>query len=461
MRRDALAIWQAGVDRVRADRLVAENVQVDGQWLLVGGEPIDLRPIRRVVVVGAGKAGAAMAAGLEQALGPRFLDDKQVQGWINVPEDCLRSLARIHLHAARPAAVNEPTEAGVRGSLQILRLVAELGPADLCLALISGGGSALLPAPREGISLADKLALTRLLSAAGATIHELNTVRSCLSRIKGGQLAGACRAGRLEVLVLSDVPGDPLEVIASGPTVLPSAGAVDALAVLERYEARAAGVGQHVFDVLDRPAPPPRPSCRVRHLVIGNNALAVDAAGATAERLGYSHAMIAAAATEGSAEGVGRRLAAMALHMRANPGPDCLVSGGEPTVQLVDPARRGRGGRNQQLVLAALEQFGPALGEGIVLLSGGTDGEDGPTDAAGAMFDPGLARAARQAGLNPALSLRRNDAYTFFESAGGLVRTGPTGTNVCDLRVVLVDRVELAQRASHSAPQSQRRESNP
>jgi hydroxypyruvate reductase len=184
--------------------------------------------------------------------------------------------------------------------------------------------------------------------------------------------------------------------------------------------------------------------------VIGNNAVAVDAAGLEAERRGYSHAMVAAGQLEGEADRIGRHLAGMARHMRHTAGPDCLISGGEPTVTLVDESARGLGGRNQQLVLAALCELAASTDtrvrsplEGMLILSGGTDGEDGPTDAAGALVDGSLANAARQNGLDPEDYLRRNDAYRFFEPLGGLIKTGPTHTNVCDVRVVLVDRKEL------------------
>jgi glycerate-2-kinase len=178
------------------------------------------------------------------------------------------------------------------------------------------------------------------------------------------------------------------------------------------------------------------PHCRVTHHILANNATAVDAAGAEAERLGYSHAMISANKPEGAAEDVGRHLAAMAQQMRGAAGPDCLISGGEPTVTLVDESRRGTGGRNQQLALAALLELGDC--QGVALLSAGTDGEDGPTDAAGAFVTEDVARTARRLQLNPSDFLARNDAYHFFQNAGGLFVTGPTHTNVCDLRIVLV-----------------------
>jgi hydroxypyruvate reductase len=398
LRSDALRIWQAGVAGVRADRLMDATLRVEGSTLVVGDDSLDLNSVRRIVVVGAGKAGAGMAAALEQILGPRLMEAKQLTGWINVPADCVQTLTRIHLHAARPAGRNEPTAEGVQGTSEILRLVESLGPADLCLCLLSGGGSALLPAPVSAVTLADKLAITRHLSGAGADIRQLNAVRKRLSRLKGGGLARACRAGRLISLIISDVMGDPLDVIASGPTVPDTATAADALAVLAKSRAREAGIAPRVFDYLQAQAnepPPTPPTCQVTNLVIGNNATAVDAAGVEAERLGYSHAMHSAR-DDGTAEEVGQKLAAMAVSMRGRPGPNCLISGGEPVVRLIDEARRGLGGRNQQLVLASLVELNRDA-EGIVILSGGTDGEDGPTDAAGALMDAQVIAAAEAA----------------------------------------------------------------
>jgi hydroxypyruvate reductase len=453
LRDDALAIWRAGVEAVRSDRLVRESVRVAGNELRIGNERLRLSRIRRIAVIGAGKAGAGMAAGLEEALGEQVLQEKQVSGWVNVPEDCVRPLRRIHLHSARPAGRNEPTAAGVRGTEEILRLVESLDENDLCLCLISGGGSALLPAPLDGITLADKQAVTQHLSAAGANIKELNTVRKRLSRVKGGALARACRAGTLISLIISDVLGDPLDMIASGPTVEDPSTSDAALDVLERFHSREAGISERVFDVLRRAADdtkerrqPPAPA-RIVNLVIGNIAVAVDAAGMEAERRGYSHAMSCATQPEGEAEEIGRHLAQMALRMQAEGGPDCLITGGEPIVRLTPAGERGLGGRNQQLALAALEEIvrgassnAPNPLEGMVILSGGTDGEDGPTDAAGAMIDSQIWESACEQGLDLAAHLRRNDAYHFFEAAGGLIKTGPTHTNVCDVRVVVVSR---------------------
>ena len=464
LRSDALGIWHAGLEAVRSDRLVRRAFRVEGSRLVVGPEEIPLAAVRRIAVVGAGKAGAGMAAAIENALGPHLAAQKHLTGWVNVPADCAASSVdrtrrvrpsahrprergarcglHIHLHPARPAGLNEPTAEGVAGAEQILRLVESLGPEDLCVGLISGGGSALLPAPAAGLTLDDKLAVTRHLSAAGASIEELNTVRKQLSRIKGGRLARACRAGRFLVLVISDVLGDPLDLIASGPTVADPASPADALAVLRKYAAEEGGLAPRVFDYLRRPpeGPQPPPQCRVTNLIIGNNATAVEAAAVEARRRGYVPAMTSEGRSEGPAEEVGRRLAETALEMRAGAGPDCLISGGEPVVRLVPAEHRGLGGRSQQLALAALQRLAEDGAAGLALVSAGTDGEDGPTDAAGALVDADVLRAVRRHGLDPAAFLARNDAYHFFAAAGGLLKTGPTHTNVCDVRVLVVAR---------------------
>lgn len=443
---------------MRPERLLPEIVQVDGLMLTIADEVIDLDSVGRIEVVGAGKAGAAMAAALEDALGDELLAAKDVQGWINVPADCVRPLKRIHLHAGRPAGVNMPTAEGVQGSEEILRRVESLAANDLCLCLISGGGSALLPAPVAEITLADKLAVTQHLHSAGANIEELNTVRKALSRIKGGGLAQACRAGRLIALIISDIVGDPLDMIASGPTVECVTPPTEALAILDRYDAREANISSAVFAYLQSGNATPavadekakRSVCDVTNVIIANNAVALDAAGLKAVDLGYAHVAHGAAEHEGEASEVGQHLAAMAIKMARHDGPDCLVTGGEPIVTLVDEAERGLGGRNMQLALSAgqhllthAESTGDAsIANEICVLSGGTDGEDGPTDAAGAFIDGEMLAQARAQGLDVANLLRRNDAYHFFQPLDGLLMTGPTNTNVGDLRVAVVARVQ-------------------
>lgn len=444
LRSDAVSIWQAGVDAVRAERLVRNVAQYSAGILTVCGQSFPIAQLGRIVVVGAGKAGAGMAAAIEEILGPELVDAK-VSGWINVPADCVRPLRRIHLHAARPAGVNEPTEEGVVGSQKILEIVSNLQPNDLCLVLISGGGSALLPAPIPQISLADKQAVTRLLMQAGATIFELNAVRKQLSQIKGGRLARAIRADTALVLIISDVVGDPLDVIASGPTVADTGTPAEALDVLRRFGATPPAVPQSVFDVLEqvvndrRDAAPGTAS--IANRIIGNNAVAVAAATARAVELGYSVRSLGSD-NQGEADEVGRELAERCLSVRDRSAPEsapvCLISGGEPVVHLTKTGRRGKGGRNQQLVLAAVDRLWNEDAARLAILSGGTDGEDGPTDAAGACADEELLSRARTAGLSPRDFLERNDAYSFFDQVGGLIRTGPTHTNVMDLRIALV-----------------------
>jgi hydroxypyruvate reductase len=382
---------------------------------------------------------------LEEILGPDLLDEK-VSGWVNVPADCVRPLRKIHLHAARPAGVNEPTAEGVAGALRILEIVASLGPRDLCLVLLSGGGSALLPAPIPELTLADKQAVTRFLMSRGATIQELNGVRKRLSRIKGGGLARALSAGQMRVLIISDVVGDPLDVIASGPTVPDPTTDAEALAILQKYGAAPPRVPQAVLEYLTRAAARPQPPAPfpegVRNTIIGNNAVAVAAAAAKARELGYTVRSLGSD-NQGEANQAGRELAQLCRSLRAgherNVGPVCVLSGGEPVVQLAQTDRPRKGGRNQQLVLAALADLWGGGLDGIALLSGGTDGEDGPTDAAGAFLDAEVLRAAAERGLRPEPFLEINNAYPFFEQCGGLLKTGPTHTNVMDLRVALVE----------------------
>jgi hydroxypyruvate reductase len=439
LRADALQIWHAGLDAVRSQRLVREAVTIEHNALRIQDTAIDLRRVGRIVVVGAGKAGGGMAEALEEVIGPRLLEEKQVKGWVNVPADCVRPLQRIHLHAARAAGQNEPAAEGVHGAEQILKLVGQCAEDDLCLCLLSGGASALLPAPAAGITLADKLAVTRHLSAVGANIRELNTVRKQLSRIKGGGLLRACGAGQLVSLIISDVMGDPLDVIGSGPTTPDTSSPAEALAILRKYKAAEAGISPAVFDFLShKQVDVGRPRCQYRNYIIGNNARAVEASGVMAQRLGYHQTMHCATELEGPAEEVGRHLAQTALRMRAQDGPDCLISGGEPVVKLVPQSERGLGGRNQQLALAALLELADA--SGIALLSGATDGEDGPTDAAGAVIDADLMCRAVRLKLDAPAHLARNDAYHFFAALDGLIKTGPTDTNVGDLRIVVVDR---------------------
>jgi glycerate 2-kinase len=412
----AAAIWATAIAAVDPAALVART-------LAAAGSPVgdlDLAGVDRIVVVGGGKAAAAMADGVERMLGPERLARHRVTGLVSVPAGCGRSLERIEVRETRPAAVNLPTPDVVTATRDILERVGALGPRDLVITLVSGGGSACLAAPRDGVTLDEKIALTRRLAAEGADIATLNAARRRLSLVKGGGLARACTAGRLVALVLSDVIGDDLAVIASGPC-LPANLPADA------GGAWTTPVG-----------------CRVSHWIVGGNATAVDAAAAAAAVLGYAVTRRPARpeARHESAEEVGRRLAsdgmALLAEVHRDGQPRAVIEGGEATVRL--PADHGTGGRNQQTVLAALavlESAGGGWPPGLVIASVGTDGEDGPTDAAGAVADAGVAAAIREQRLDLADALARCDAYPLFRAAGGLVVTGPTGTNVADVRIML------------------------
>lgn len=425
-RERALAIWNAAVDAVRPEPLVRRAVEAE-RWLFSAP---------RVLVVGAGKAGPGMAAGLEAALADRI---DRVEGLVNVPAGMTSPLKRIRLHAARPQGVNEPRAEGVAGTEEMLRLLAGAGPDDVAVCLLSGGGSALLPAPVEGVSLADKQAVTKLLHRCGASIDEMNCVRKHLSCVKGGRLAEAFRGKRLVSLIVSDVVGDPIDVIGSGPTAPDPTTFADALAVLSRYGLTASAppaVFRHLEAGRDgeRPETPKAIPATVENRVIGSNRVALDAAKRKAEEFGY-RVLDLGSFVEGETRHVATAVAGVVRSIRADgiplKPPACVLLGGETTVTL--GADDGKGGRNQEFVLAVLAKLSAEGMRGVTVLSGGTDGEDGPTDAAGAVADANTPLAGAED------HLRRHDAYRFFESAGGLVRCGLTGTNVMDVRLVLVE----------------------
>jgi hydroxypyruvate reductase/glycerate 2-kinase len=432
--RQALAIWQAAVDAARPQDLIRQAF----------ADPVlpirtAVRQAQRIIIVGAGKAGAAMSAGLEEALADHL---DRMEGIVNVPAECVRPLRAIRLHAARPAGTNQPTEDGVKGAEQILELAANAGPQDVAICLLSGGGSALLPAPVPGVSLADKQTVTRLLHECGATINEMNAVRKHLSRIKGGRLAQAFHGRFLFTLIISDVIGDPLDVIASGPTAPDPSTFSDAMRVVEKYRLSTripATVLRYLKEAGGVAETPKKLPDTIHNFVIGNNAHALAAATIKAQELGYQ-VLNLGSFIEGETSQVATTLAGIVRSIRADgrpmTPPVCLLSGGETTVTL--PEDHGLGGRNQDFVLAAAIKLGKGGLKDVVALSGGTDGEDGPTDAAGALAEQGTLEKAEQLGLSPEECLARHDAYHFFAATGGLIKTGLTHTNVMDVRVILI-----------------------
>jgi len=371
-------------------------------------------PPGRVFVVGAGKASAAMAQGIEEVLGIVI-----TAGLINVKYGHTVPLERIELNECGHPI---PDENGVNGARRIAALAKEAKVDDLVICLISGGASALLPYPAGDLTLAEKQEVTRQLLACGANIHEINTIRKHLSAIKGGQLAAMADPARVVTLILSDVIGDNIDVIGSGPTAPDCSTTADALLVLEKY-----GIRTDASRALHET---PKHSS-AQNIVIGSNRKALAAAADKARELGF-HTLLLASTIEGETRDVARMHAAIAHEIRTSgnpvPPPACVISGGETTVTL---RGNGKGGRNQEFALAAAIDI--AGMENSVILSAGTDGTDGPTDAAGAMADGTTADATAPVSLN------NNDSYTYFASHQGLIITGPTNTNVMDIHLVLVN----------------------
>ena len=397
---------------------------------------VELAPGGRVVAVGAGKASGPMATAAEETLGERIAG-----GLVAVKDGHGAPTHRIRLaEAGHPV----PDARGAAAAREILDLAAAAGPDDVVLVLISGGGSALLPAPVPPITLEEKQTLTRLLLRAGATINQLNAVRKHCSRLKGGQLARAAAPARVVSLLLSDVIGDPLDVIASGPTAPDDSTFGEALAILERLAVRD-GMPRSILDRLRRGAAGELPEtpkagdplfARVENAVIGNNQLVVDAALSRCRDLGLAPHLLGRA-VEGEAREVGRGMVALGREIAAGRGPvrppACVIAAGETTVTV---RGNGLGGRAQEMALsAALDLDGS---DGLVLLAAGTDGSDGPTPAAGGIADGGTAARIRGAGRDPAAALADNDAHPALAAAGDLIVTGPTSTNLLDLYLLVV-----------------------
>ncbi|MDW8223850.1 MAG: DUF4147 domain-containing protein [Gemmatales bacterium] len=444
-RQQAEAIWRAGVQAVQPRYCVPQFLR---QRVEQGDPRFDFSRYRNILVVGAGKAGAAMSAALEEALVELGVDLDRVHGWVNVPSETVRPLRRLHLHPARPMGINEPTAEALHGAERILELVKSAGPEDLLICLISGGGSALLPLPAEGISLAEKQQVVRLLLRCGATIQEMNAVRKHISRIKGGRLVQHFRGRACLTLIISDVIGDPLDVIASGPTAPDPTTFADAWAVLEKYrlvdqvpasvrEYLQRGLRGEIEETPKTLLTEATGQPRVFHFILANNRQALEAAAQHAAQLGFEVWSLGPY-IEGETSQVAQELAQQARQWQQRAQrPLCVLSGGETTVTL--PPHHGKGGRNQEFALAFLQELSQDGLVGLTLLAAGTDGEDGPTDAAGAFADADALQRAQELHLHPADYLRRHDAYYFFHQIDALFRPGLTETNVMDLRVLLIE----------------------
>jgi glycerate 2-kinase len=411
----ALAIFRAAVRAADPRQAVLAHVKIDGPALVVGNRRrYRLADFDRIQVIGAGKASGRMAQALERLLGKRITN-----GWINVPHGNTVRLRRIVVHEAGHPI---PDQRGVEGARRIARIARESGRRDLLICVISGGASALMPLPAPGVTLARKKEITRRLLASGANIHEINTVRKHMSAIKGGHLAALAHPATMIALILSDVIGDDLSAIGSGPTAPDPTTSADAAAVLRRYGIPSPQLSET-----------PKGPSTAQNLIVGSNRQSIDAAARKARELGY-RPIVLSTTIDGETREIARMHAALVREAIARGySRMCFLSGGETTVTI---RGKGLGGRNQEFVLAATIALEKT--SGVTILSAGTDGIDGPTDAAGAVADSStLLRACAQK-LDPQSFLDRNDSYHFFARAGGLVKTGPTGTNVMDVRILLL-----------------------
>lgn len=431
LRDELWGIARQALAAVAPDECIRRHVSLEGEKLLVNGSAFQLPRKGRLLVVGFGKASARMAAALEGILGGRVDCGLVVtaEGY-KVPTDRVEVV-----EAGHPV----PDSRGLAAAKRIVKLVSQAEEGDLVVVLISGGGSALLTLPAEGLSLQDLMHTNKLLLESGAKIQEMNAVRKHLSCLKGGGLLRLAHPAQVVSLILSDVPGDPLDSIASGPTVPDPTTFRDAARVLRRYgiwEEVPEGVRARIEAGLRGEVPetlkPHDPVfARVRNVIVGSGRVATEAALEAGTRLGF-RGLILTTTLEGEAREVGKFFSALARELvrfgRPVAPPALLVAAGETTVTV---RGKGKGGRNQELVLSA------ALGieglPGVALLSLGTDGRDGPTDAAGGLVDGGTAARMRAAGVDPETALAENDSYHALRAAGDLLLTGPTGTNVADL----------------------------
>lgn len=436
-REHAIQIFKAGVAAVQPARLLPKHIQNHHHALTICGRHIPLDTLQHLYVVGAGKAAAAMAVATADILGNRITG-----GVVTTKYGHALPCPRIKiLEAAHPV----PDNNCVLAASETLALLQQAGPRDVVVCLLSGGASALWCDVPPGIHLPHLQLTFDLLIKSGASIQQINTVRKHLSLIKGGQLIRHCGGAAVYTLIISDVPGDNLQSIASGPTVGDDTSFDEAYLILQQY-----GLIKHLpHSILqyitsgregalpDTPLPGDVLFSKTTNAIIGTNATAVQAAAAHAGRLGYEVVVINEMVS-GDAVAAAKKLVRRALQYQGKQ-PCCIIQGGEPTLQVTG---NGKGGRNQHLVLAALgELWGEKDKAGshhITIMSGGTDGTDGPTDAAGAAGDALLWEKGLQQKINPDDYLKRFDAYHFFEQVGGLIKTGPTQTNVMDLMIAIV-----------------------
>ena len=435
-------IIAAALDAVDPIAAVERNMKCVGDELTVAGQSYDLRQFRRIFIVGAGKAAIPMAS----AAG-RILEEHLSQGLVITKEGHTAASFEILIDPPQKIQIIEaghpfPNAHGVKGTQCIIEMLTAAGAKDLILCLISGGGSSLMLAPSSGINLDDLQSLTDILLASGASIREINTLRKHLDQVKGGRLSKLAAPAQLVTLILSDVIGDPLDVIASGPTVPDPTTFSDAIQILEKYQLlklvpdsinSQLRRGQN-GEISETPKPGDSIFNRVHNVIIGNNLLAAQA-GLEQSKIEGFNGLLLTTCLQGEARLVGPFLAAIARQIEASGHPSsrpaCVIAGGETTVTILG---NGKGGRNQELALSAVIDLATLPNTSLVAVA--TDGGDGPTDAAGAVVTGETLSRARGLGLDPIDFLDRNDAYHFFEPLGDLLKPGPTLTNVNDLTFI-------------------------
>ena len=438
----ALEAMKESIDEVDPRRMVPRVVRLRKNMLLVGRKAFDLESFDRVLVIGGGKAGALTASAVEGILG-----DRVTAGRVIVPEYQSR-LPRLKRIAFLGSTHPLPSGRGVAAVKEMLKVTTSPKEKDLVLCLISGGGSALMPMPIEGISIFDKRRVTEMLLRSGVGIVELNCVRKHLSGLKGGKLAEMLRPATVISLIVSDVVGDDLASVASGPTVPDGSTFAQAESIL-----RKAGLWEwiprsvkHVLEtgvaggIPETPKPGSVVFERVHNALVGSNSVARKAASGALRRLGYSVAEWAD--VQGEARAFGARLGRSAMEKGAM---TAIVAGGETVVNVKG---RGKGGRNQETALAASLEI--AGRKDIAVLCFSTDGIDGPTDAAGALADGITAKRGAQRGMRAVEYLGNNDSYSFFKELGNLVVTGPTGTNVNDINLAVMGPAITQNRRRHT-----------
>jgi hydroxypyruvate reductase len=435
LRHSARLIWEAALDAANPATRIRKLVSMNGDVLSVGGQKIPIRG--RVIVIGTGKASARMAQVIEEILG----------GYISAGIVSTKYGHALPLHGIRLVEAGHPIPdaAGVQAVQGAREIVQGLTKDDIVLCLISGGGSALWPSPAGGITLDEKQKVTQLLLRAGATILELNAVRKHLSDMKGGQLARWASPAHVISLIISDVIGDPIDFIASGPTAPDTTFFSDALAIIEKYGVEVPASVRKRFEegaggrIADTPKPGDPVFDHVENHIIANNRLMVEAAMAKARELRFN-TFVLGTEIEGEARDVGGIFAAIAGEIQAtgNPvsAPACVLAGGETTVTVRGD---GIGGRNQEMALAwAIAMASRASAGGACFASVASDGTDGPTDAAGGIVDPLTCARAVKLGLMPVKFLHSNDSFNFLKATDDLIVTGPTHTNLMDLQILLV-----------------------